>query len=85
MNDDNNIVTVNSTIRDTSRLLTRNLWETIHHQRVPEAETSCPLLLSPLLSLTKTRLSNVKDIWAHAIEVCLSYTLRLIIVPTIGI
>ena len=31
MNDDN-IVTVNSTIWDTSQLLTRNLWETIHQQ-----------------------------------------------------
>ena len=32
MNDDNDIVTINSTIWDTSRLLTRNLWETIHQQ-----------------------------------------------------
>ena len=29
--------------------------------------------------------TNGKNIWALAIEVCLSYTLRLIIVPTIGI
>ena len=52
---------------------------------VPEAKIACPLSLPPLLLL---KLTNFKDIWAHAIEVCLSYTRRFnidIFAPAISI